>query len=118
MGVAPAELAQTLVERERKKREEHARRAAELKARLSEWAHRAQQALLIKKAWLIGSLAWGTYGEASDVDVVVEGLSHADEARTWLELADWLDSQVDLLRLEDLPESFAKRVRAEGVPLA
>ena len=36
-------------------------------------------------AWLIGSLAWGGFGERSDVDVVVRGLDW-NEAMT-LELA-------------------------------
>lgn len=67
------------------------------------------------RAWLIGSLAWGGFGERSDVDVVVEGL--ASEAATRLEqvLVRMAGVPVDLLHLETLPEAFRERVVAEGV---
>jgi predicted nucleotidyltransferase len=68
--------------------------------------------------WLIGSLAWGGFGERSDVDLVV---SHIDRQR-----ADDLERAVakatgvfvDLLFLDELPAAFRERVEREGERLA
>ncbi|MBI3186099.1 MAG: nucleotidyltransferase domain-containing protein [Myxococcales bacterium] len=117
MAVTAAEMARALVERQRRKREAHAHRAAELRARLADWAASAVRAGIIRRAWLIGSLAWGSHGEGSDVDLVVEGLGVERETQTWVELCDLVQGSVDLLRIEELPESFARRAQAEGVPL-
>lgn len=66
-------------------------------------------------AWLIGSLAWGGFGERSDVDVVVAGLSGAQASRLERVLLRSAGVPVDLLQLEALPESFRERVTSEGV---
>lgn len=66
-------------------------------------------------AWLIGSLAWGGFGERSDVDVVVAGLSAADATRLEPLLVRVAGVPVDLLHLETLPESFRARVVSEGM---
>lgn len=65
-------------------------------------------------AWLIGSLAWGGFGERSDVDVVVSGLKGDEATRLELLLVGAAGVPVDLLHLETLPESFRSRVLAEG----
>ena len=66
---------------------------------------------------LIGSLSGEAWGERSDVDLVVEGLDRESEAALWRRLSSALPVPVDLLRLEELPETFRRRVLAEGVLL-
>ncbi|MBC7794742.1 MAG: nucleotidyltransferase domain-containing protein [Clostridia bacterium] len=68
-------------------------------------------------AWLIGSLAWGGYGNGSDVDVVVAGMCTSAVTHLWDELTRELASPVDLLRIEDLDPSFRERVLRHGEPL-
>lgn len=69
------------------------------------------------RAWLIGSLASGTFGVGSDVDLVLDGV--APDRATEIEVAAARASgaPVDVLRLDDLPESFRRRVQAEGIAL-
>lgn len=66
-------------------------------------------------AWLIGSLAWGGFGERSDVDVVVAGVSSEQATRLERALLRSAGVPVDLLQLEALPERFRERVTADGV---
>jgi predicted nucleotidyltransferase len=114
MTVRPQDLASTLVAR---RRSEFCRWEAEAERR-----HRAVRDAVrtlfqdgaIRRAWLIGSLAWGRPGAGSDVDLVVEGLDAMSQARAWAELQSSLRTPVDLLRLEDLPAAFRARVLEEG----
>ena len=69
-------------------------------------------------AWLVGSAAWGGWGERSDVDVVVRGLDARDFVRVWDRLGDAAGVAVDLLRWEELGEGFRARVEREGERLA
>lgn len=66
------------------------------------------------RAWLIGTLAWGGFGERSDVDVVVEGLDERDFIPLWDHLTVRLETRVDLMRLEDLEAGFVRRIFDEG----
>lgn len=100
-------------------------RAREARARREahEAATRAQVLALLRatlppeaSAWLIGSLAWGGFGERSDVDVVVRGLEPAQAVRLERELARAAQAPVDLLDLDSLPADFRARVLEEGVP--
>lgn len=118
MTVTPAELAATLIKRQRELREAEESRAEQLKALVIEQIEEARRRGLIQRAWLIGSLAWGTHGAGSDVDVVVEGLDPERAGQLWATLVDRLDCEVDLLRIEELSEDFARRVRTEGLPLS
>ncbi len=93
-------------------------KAENLRAEVQRWASERVSAGSVSRVWLIGSLATGVWGEASDVDVVVEGASSELEGRLWDELSRRLGVQVDLLRVEDLPTSFAASVRATGIVLA
>ncbi len=61
--------------------------------------------------------ARGAFGTGSDVDVVVAGLSVEDAGALWGELVERLGTQVDLLRLEELPPAFRRRVLEEGVEI-
>jgi predicted nucleotidyltransferase len=115
--VLPEDLARTLIERERAARQLRERRSEELRAAVEAWVREAKAGRRLERAWLIGSLAWGEWGERSDVDLVVEGLPDPEAAKAWGELERLLGTQVDLLRIEELPADFAARVREEGVPL-
>ncbi|MBI3184731.1 MAG: nucleotidyltransferase domain-containing protein [Myxococcales bacterium] len=118
MGVSPAQLADLLVGRARVERERFEARATRLRELVEAWATRARSEGLIHRAWLIGTLAWGEFGAASDVDLVVEGLAPDQEGRIWAELVSELCCEVDLLSIESLPESFRRRVLEQGVELA
>lgn len=66
------------------------------------------------RVWLFGSLIAGVPSDESDVDLAVEGL---DGARYFLALADLMEvfhGPVDLVRLEEAPESLRDRVLSEG----
>jgi len=83
MTVSVGQTIATLRARAERIRAAHATQAATLRERLAT----AIATLLPShaKAWLIGSLAWGGFGERSDVDVVVRGLT--PQAATRLDLA-------------------------------
>ncbi len=70
-----------------------------------------------RRAWLIGSLAWGQFGVRSDVDVVLEGLAIDCIGAVADRIAGRVQCEVDVLRIEDLPESFRRRVLSEGVEI-
>ena len=117
MSVRPEDLAATLLRRHRRELAQHETRAAHLKAVLRDEVALLVREGRIRRAWLIGSLAWGAIGLRSDVDVVVEGLAPEQAALLWDRLGERLAAPVDLLRLEDLEPSFRDRVLAEGVRL-
>ena len=69
------------------------------------------------EAWLIGSLAWGGFGEHSDIDVVVRGLAPPAATRLELALLRAVAWAVEVLRFEELPVSFGERILREGIVL-
>jgi predicted nucleotidyltransferase len=113
----PEDLAQALVARRKAANAAHAHRAVELRSALDAVIEHAVRDRAIRRAWLIGSLARGDFGVGSDVDVVVEGLAPERFASFWAVLCERLETEVDLLRLEELPPSFRARVLEEGIPL-
>lgn len=68
-------------------------------------------------AWLIGSLAWGGFGEHSDIDVVVRGASPSAATRLEIALTRDVRCSTEVLRFEDLPASFRAHVEREGIAL-
>ena len=110
----PEELAAALVRRERRRRERAQGRAERLRRAVIDQLVAELRAGRFERAWLIGSLAWGDVHERSDVDVVVEGLAADEAGSLWNELSEASGVPVDLLRLEDLGESFRRRVETEG----
>jgi predicted nucleotidyltransferase len=114
MAPAPRDLARALVDRRRVARIRSEERAAHLRERLHTLAPRLHREGAFEAAWLVGSLAWGGFGERSDVDVVVRGSDPSRLGALWAAFGDALGAPVDLLRIEDLPEGFARRVLAEG----
>jgi predicted nucleotidyltransferase len=116
--VTPQQLAETVKRRVSARNAELRAQAETLRAEVQRWANETVSAGYAARVWLIGSLATGSWGEASDVDVVLEGVSAGTDGRLWTELGRRLGVQVDLLCIEELPASFAESVRATGVVLA
>lgn len=67
------------------------------------------------RAWLIGSLAWGGFGDHSDVDLVLGDVDSSFASQLELLLTRELDVPVEVLRLEDLPATFRDRIEREGL---
>jgi len=72
----------------------------------------------VRRVVLFGSLARGTAGTGSDVDLWVEGL----ESSRWLDALSVVrevvtHGEVDLVRAESASESLGRRVAAEGCVL-
>lgn len=113
MSVSVEESARSLRERAlraRAEREDRARRVrADVEMQLR--AHLPPEA----RAWLIGSLAWGEFGERSDVDLVLDGVTDPDASRIEEAVARAAGVEVDLLYLGDLPPSFRQRVERDGI---
>lgn len=114
MSVRPEELAATLCRRRAVRFAAEQQRARDIRLRLWAAMQEAQRDKLIEHAWLIGSLAHGSFGAGSDVDVVVQGLALPDLGVLYGKLVECLGTEVDLLRLEELPGSFRARVYQEG----
>jgi predicted nucleotidyltransferase len=117
VSVKPEDLARTLVRRHAEERRRAESRAQELRAGIRHTIAEAISRGIIRRAWLVGSLAWGGFDRTSDVDLVVEGLCSEKSSTMWDQLSAELGVRVDLLRLESLPPGFTDRVRSEGVPL-
>lgn len=67
------------------------------------------------RAWLIGSLAWGGFGERSDVDIVVALLPEETQLALERAVVAAAGREVDVLELGALSADFRARVVAEGV---
>jgi uncharacterized protein len=76
----------------------------------------------IASAWLFGSVARGTHGAASDIDVAIldEGVTK-DSTDRLLDLAAELEAelgrQVQIIRLQNAPPDLIHRVLRDGVLL-
>lgn len=115
MIVRPAELAATLVDRARQERERERERARSLAQRLRAALRTLRGEGVFARAWLIGSLAWGGFGRRSDADIVVLGADPSRIVRLAALLSDVAGIWVDVLRMEELPRSFRRRVLEDGV---
>lgn len=63
---------------------------------------------------LFGSLAAGVPTSESDVDLAVAGLPAATYFDTLAELESLFGAPVDLVRVEEAPESLRQRIAEEG----
>jgi predicted nucleotidyltransferase len=118
MSASPAQLRKVLADRCRRARTaDEARRSGAVERARTACGALAREHVLAS-AWVVGSAAWGGFGERSDLDVVVEGLAPEAAAAAADTLAGVAGLPVDLLRLEELPETFRERVRRDGVRLA
>jgi hypothetical protein len=117
VSVRPEQLAQTLMKRHAARRARAEARAEDLRRRLEPEVDALVAEGVIRRAYLIGSLAWGGFHEASVVELVVEGMEERASPGIWARLGDALGIEVLLLCLESLDPGFASRVRARGVSL-
>ena len=69
------------------------------------------------RVWLFGSLVAGQPTIESDVDLAVEGLPSSAYFSALADLMTLFHGPVDLVRLEDAPESLRERVLSEGQEL-
>jgi predicted nucleotidyltransferase len=67
-----------------------------------------------RRVVLFGSLATGSVSETSDVDLAVEGLPGPRYFAALSDLMALLACPVDLIRIEEAPESLRQRIAAEG----
>lgn len=101
----------------RRRTRERAARGVERRAELERWLPIARDVLRSRGAesvYVFGSVANGTTTARSDLDLAVAGLPRAAYFAALGELMRTLPCEVDLVRLEDAPESLRERVRAEG----
>jgi predicted nucleotidyltransferase len=112
MPTSPHDTVVTLLQRSARAREAALKHAGEVReqvvalvrAQLPAGAH----------AWLVGSLAWGGFGERSDVDLVLDGVSGPLATAIEIAVAKATGVEVDLLALRELSPSFQSRVKQEG----
>jgi predicted nucleotidyltransferase len=106
-----AKIARDL-ERERAEAEERRARVREaLPAALAD----AREQGLCEAAWLFGSYAWGTPGERSDVDLLVDACPDPEHLAAIVARAT--GTEVHVIDLRDAPEGLRERALAEGEPL-
>jgi predicted nucleotidyltransferase len=114
MSVTPAELAATLLRRAAARRVEDADDAERCRREVLTLLPSLRGELGFRRAWLIGTLAWGGFGVRSDIDVVLEA-ADADVAHAVAEgLAHATGREVDVLVFETLPRSFQDRIVKDG----
>ena len=110
------EISETLAHL-RRLAEEREARAEERRAALGRLLPRARGILLERGAtsvYVFGSVATGSTTPASDLDLATRGLPGEAYFDALGELSRVLPCEVDLVRLEEAPESLLERVRAEG----
>ena len=115
MATSPHDTVVTLLQRSARTREAALKRAGEV---------RAQVVALVRgqlpagaRAWLVGSLAWGGFGERSDVDLVLDGVSGPLATAIEIATTKVTGLEVDLLPFRGLSPSFQRRVQEEGLAI-
>jgi predicted nucleotidyltransferase len=72
----------------------------------------------VERVWLFGSRARGDNFERSDIDLAVEapGIDRGEWAELHFDLEEEADTLllVDIVLIDDLPDSFRRRVHREG----
>ena len=74
----------------------------------------------VRRVWLVGSLVErDRFHERSDIDLVVEGLPSERYIRVLTQIYDRLPAgwELDLIRLEELPEAGARDLVARGAKI-
>jgi predicted nucleotidyltransferase len=101
----------------RRRARDRATRGAERRAELERWLPTAREILRSRGAesvYAFGSVVSGRTTAGSDLDLAVAGLPRSAYFAALGELMRTLPCEVDLVRLEEAPESLRERVRAEG----
>jgi predicted nucleotidyltransferase len=117
MAIDPRDLACELMRRRKVELEAADRRAIEIRGLVNSEVAALLAEGVARRAWLIGSLAWGNFGVRSDVDLVLEELAIDRIGATSERIASRVHASVDVLRIEEIPAAFRRRVLAEGVEL-
>ena len=71
----------------------------------------------VRKVVLFGSLAWGRFRAASDIDLAVHGLAPERFIRADADLCREISASVDLKLVDDCPPALKRRIAEEGVVL-
>jgi predicted nucleotidyltransferase len=116
VSVSVEESAARILQRAQSAREERERNAARVRE-LVIGRVRAQLPTGTR-AWLIGSLAWGGFGDRSDVDLVLSGVATDVATRIESAIAAAAGVEVDVLYFDELPPDFQRRVEHEGVAIS
>lgn len=90
-------------------------RAVRLRAQARDAARVLVSEFSVSSVWLFGSLAWGSPHEASDVDLLVDGLDSHVGGAAERRVASIIEGSFDLVRLEEAHPSLVERVLREGV---
>lgn len=115
--VTPADTARHLELCSQKAREQATERARRLRQALPDAVRILRTDYGVRRILLFGSLATRHFGEYSDVDLAVEGLSSPLYFAALADLMAHFGAPVDLVRLEEAPESLRDRIAAEGKTL-
>jgi predicted nucleotidyltransferase len=115
MPTSPHDTVVTLQQRSARTREAALKRAGEVREQVVELVR--GQLPTEARAWLVGSLAWGGFGERSDVDLVLDGVSGALATTIEIAVTKATGVEVDLLPFRGLSPSFQSRVQEEGLAI-
>ncbi|MCU0836586.1 MAG: nucleotidyltransferase domain-containing protein [Chromatiaceae bacterium] len=116
-SVTPADTARHLRQRALSAEALGAERARHLRARLPAAVRCLRERHGAEAVILFGSLAAGTCRADSDLDLATSGLSAHRYFKALADLMEVFEGPVDLVRLEEAPESLRERIAAEGEPL-
>lgn len=111
------ECARALIARMEARQDASRARAESLRTEAASAASVLMMEFGARRVWLFGSLAWGEPHEASDVDLLVEGLAVGSARAAERRVGQLVSAGVDLVRVEDAPPGLADRVRREGTVL-
>jgi predicted nucleotidyltransferase len=112
---SPQQTAAVLHKRESDAREQREVRAADARRSVEQIVR--ERVNPPGQVWLIGSLAWGEFGEHSDVDLVFSAVDRALLLQVENEVARATGAPVDVLELHQLPSSFRDRILQTGLKL-
>jgi predicted nucleotidyltransferase len=114
MPVTAKETALHLQSLEADRRRRGSERAARLLSHAAEAKRLLRECYAARQVWLFGSLAAGQPTVDSDVDLAVEGLPSAVYFNALADLMSLFQGPVDLVRLEEAPDSLRDRILSEG----
>jgi len=114
MQVTPAEAAAALVRHAAREQEALRAEEAAVRARLPAVVGLLRDRFGVARVVLFGSLAWGAFHAEADVDLATEGLAEEEVGLAMAEASEATGRTVELFRLEELPETFRRRILTKG----
>ena len=102
---------------EARRRAQARARAERLRSRLPDAVALLRQRYGAQRVVLFGSLATEIGTHIGDVDLALEGIAPQAYFAALADLMALFGAPVDLVRLEEAPESLRDRIAAEGEPL-